>query len=89
MGFGTATHSIATTYRAGHVESILFVLWTMFWFTSLIKDQLIHGTLRRRLTICKLQLFYAMQHLWMEWNSHKFVADGLVTGPFDVEYIGA
>ena len=43
--------------------------------------QLIHGTARRQLTICKLQLFLCNAALWMEWNSHKFVADGPGTGP--------
>ena len=62
-----------------HVEPILFVLWTMFWFISTIK---IIDSRDGTLTAYYLQIasFLCNAALWMEWNSHKFVADGPGTG---------
>ena len=45
-----------------HVEPNLFVLCRCFGSSQNQSYQLIHGTVRRWLTICKLQLFCAMQH---------------------------
>ena len=77
----TATHHIATTCIPRHVEPISFVLWTMFWFISTIKISI--DSRDGTLTAYYLQIatFLCNAALWMEWNSHKFVADARADGP--------